>query len=87
MAADLPPLFAPQQLVPEDWYEVREEIGRHTVGENEAELTLHPAAGHFEEPREGQFTSIQSVFVAVEANPGTKDDCAHKVNITHELDG
>lgn len=43
----------PQQLVSKDWYEVREEVGRHAVGENEAELALHPATGHFEEPGEG----------------------------------
>lgn len=50
----------PQQLVSKDRYEVREEVGRHAVGEDKAELALHPAAGHFEKPREGLRREISS---------------------------
>lgn len=39
-----------QEFVPVDGYEVREEVRRHAVGEDQADLALHPAKRHFEKP-------------------------------------
>lgn len=40
-----------QEFVPINGDEIREEVRCHAVGDHQADLALHPAGRHFQEPR------------------------------------